>query len=123
MPEDKEGLKKGDNVALIHPCASSEHNEDSLLTEVWYLEYTRINIMAPPMDKDGNIQGNGRGVRTSVLKPKLYLVNIQTIVEIIFVVEEMPLIKRYIRPLLKKTESMRVVFVRDMDLWPYYLDF
>jgi hypothetical protein len=120
---EKGDLAKGDVVALVHPCGNSQHDEDSLLTEIWYLEYMATNIELPPLDNAGNVLGEGRGTRTAALKPKLYLVNIASIVERIFVVEEMPLVKRYIQPNLNERESRRVVCVRDMNLWPYFLDF
>ena len=57
MPVDKGDLAKGDVVGLVHPCGNSQHDKDSLLTEIWYLEYTATNIELPPLDNAGNVFG------------------------------------------------------------------
>jgi hypothetical protein len=57
-------------------------------------------------------------------KPKLIVVPAAAIRERIYVVEEMPGFRGYIRPDVNKEQSSRVLYVRSRRLfWPYHFDF
>jgi hypothetical protein len=85
---------------LIHTCESKiDSNEDSCLTERWYLEYTKIN-------KDKHY-------------PVLRVVQLTTLRDRVYVLQQDPVLYEYISDVSPKL----VVLVKKRSLWPQYFTY
>ena len=103
---------------MVHVCDYSNHLEDTLLTEAWYLEYKEGVAYQPELDDiTRNVLDNMIKVKAEF--PILRVVCPTTIVERIMVIEEMPKVKKFIKRDDPK-DSKRVVYIRNMDVWPSF---
>jgi hypothetical protein len=107
---------------VVHPCTYSTHEEDSRLVECWELDYQTKRVVVPNLTVEGNILDEVRELRVEV--PNLTIVEASSVRERIYVVEEMPGFKGYIRRDVNPEQSKRVVYVRDRkEYWPHHFKF
>ena len=122
LPQDDNEIegKRGDLVLLVHVCDYNTHLQDTLLTEAWYLEYKEGIAYQPELDDTTrNVLDNMIKVKAEF--PILRVVCPTTIVERIMVIEEMPKLKKFIKRDDPK-DSKRVVYIRNMDVWPSFFE-
>ena len=122
LPQDDNEIegKRGDLVLLVHVCDYNTHLQDTLLTEAWYLEYKEGIAYQPELDDTTrNVLDNMIKVKAEF--PILRVVCPTTIVERIMVIEEMPKLKMFIKRDDPK-DSKRVVYIRNMDVWPSFFE-
>jgi hypothetical protein len=107
---------------VVHPCTYSNHEKDSRLVECWELDYQSKRISVPDLTAEGNLLDRERQLKVEI--PKLVVVELETVMERIYVIEEMPGFKGYIRRDENPQQSKRVMYVRDrLAYWPHHFRF
>jgi hypothetical protein len=99
--------------AIIVTCESKEHSlEDSCLNERWNLEHkNRLTVMAA-------VLGNNQSVCKVIREPSLRVVNVKTIRDRAYIVEESPGLREN---LSSEDETTLVVSVKEQKrFWPQY---
>lgn len=109
-------------MLVVHPCTYSNHLEDTRLVEIWDLEYKTVRREVPDISETGNVIEGSRLMYMKI--PNLLVVPATSIRAGIYVVEEMPGFRGYIRPDINPEQSTRVLYVRSRRLyWPHHFDF
>jgi hypothetical protein len=111
-------VKKEDNhenesiSAIINTCKSKSHSMDaSCWTERWNLEYNSVTVMAA-------MPGSDQLERKVIRKPALRVVDVKTIRDRVYAVEESPGLRE---SLSSDEETTLVVLVKECKkFWPHY---
>ncbi len=111
---------------LVHSCKRHDNNdEDSLLCQVWYLEYKRLVVeKRDDIENDTTSLQTGRNQRKRRLNasfdiaiPAVYDVTVDAIVDQVFVVQEHPGIHEFLSPTNLEITSRCIAIKKRQECW------